>query len=373
MKPVESCFFYGPLIAVLAMCLPCQAEDQTPARKPAETVVWYDVSTLPLEGQGWTDTASRYDRLPARAEAMVRPAVWSLAQNSAGLSVRFITDATKIRARWTLRSDRIAMSHMAATGVSGVDLYVRSEGKWHFLAVGRPAQFPVNDVLLTQGLVPGEKEFRLSFPLYNGVEKVEIGIPPSATFRAPDPLPKQKPIVFYGTSITQGGCASRPGMSYPAILGRRMEMPVINLGFSGNGKSEPEMATLLAELDPALYVIDCLPNLETAQAVERLPGFIATLRAAHPQTPILLVENFIYTNSPFVAERDAKQRTSTEFLQEFHARLKADGDQHLFIVSAENLIGTDGEATVDALHPTDAGFLRMADVLEPAIRQALTH
>lgn len=338
---------------------------------PTGDLRWYDAAQLHLEGQVWSDVAARYDRLPARAEKLVRPAVWGLAQNSSGLSVRFITDAQKISARWVLRNKRISMPHMAATGVSGLDLYIRDAGTWRFLAVGKPTAFPVNQSVLIQGLAAGEKEFRLYLPLYNGIDRLEIGLPPGATFHQTEPVPEVRPIVFYGTSITQGGCASRPGMAYPAILGRRLEVPTLNLGFSGNGKCEPEIAALLAEIDAAAFVIDSLPNLETAEAVERLPVFIAKLRSSRPKTPIILVENLKYTNSRYVAARELKEKSSNEFLRQIHRRLHDAGDQQIFLVSADELIGEDGEATVDALHPTDVGFLRMADALAPVIHHAL--
>src|SRR5262249_47654418 len=157
--------------------------------------------------------------------------------------------------------------HMPATGVSGLDLYVKTEaGKWHWLAIGRPSK-QSNHVSLVSGLPAGKHEYLLYLPLYNRVSSVEIGLAKDQKLEKAEPRPaeRQKPIVFWGTSITQGGCASRPGMVHTAILGRRLDRPVINLGFSGNGKMEPEMADLLAELDPAVYVLDCLPNLTAAE------------------------------------------------------------------------------------------------------------
>ena len=223
-------------------------------------------------------------------------------RHSTGLSVRFITDATAIRARWTLRNDRLEMNHMPATGVSGLDLYVKDNSHWRFLAVARPSRFPVNEVALVGGLTDTEREFRLYFPLYNGVTKVEIGVPDGATLTAAPPLaPAKKPIVFYGTSITQGGCASRPGWHTPPSCMRKLDCPIINLGFSGNGKTEPELAELLSELDASVFVMDSLPNLETEEAVRRVPSFIARLRSAHPSTPIALVENVVYTDAHSVA------------------------------------------------------------------------
>lgn len=336
-----------------------------------DNLEWHDASSLHLEGQAWSETASRYDRLPAKAETQVRPAVWGLAQNSAGLSVRFATNAPKISARWVLRNQRIALPHMPATGASGLDLYVQKEGAWRFLAVGKPTAFPLNQSVLVQGLTADEKEYRLYFPLYNGVDKLEIGLPEGSTFQPRDPVREVRPVVFYGTSITQGGCASRPGMAYPAILSRRLEIAAVNLGFSGNGKCEPEIAALLAEIDAAAYVLDCLPNLETAEAVKRLPVFFDRIRSSRPRTPVILVENLKYTNSPFVAERAIKEQSSNEFLRQLYSRLRAAGDERVFLVRSDELIGDDGEATVDALHPTDLGFVRMADVLEPVIRAAL--
>lgn len=354
----------GLLGFVLCLAEVCTADEADPG------VRWIDVATLSFEGRGWTDTETPYDRLPARAKGSVRPEVWALAQNSAGLGVRFRTDARRISIRWTLRSPKLEMPHMAATGVSGVDLYLLDQARWRFLAGGRPTTFPTNQAVMADGLVAGQKEFCLYLPLYNGVEKVEIGIPKDADLQS-TAMPPERAVVFYGTSITQGGCASRPGMAYPAILGRRLNRPTVNLGFSGNGKCEIEIAELLAELRPAAFVLDPLPNLETAQAVERLPKLIAKIRATRPLTPIVLVENVIYTNSPYVAQRDAKWRTSNEFLRTHYETLKAQGDQHLFLVPAADLLGDDGEATVDTVHPTDLGFLRMADTIEPILKQAL--
>src|SRR5205085_2015483 len=143
----------------------------------------------------------------------------------------------------------------------------------------------------------GQREFLLYLPLYNGVSSVEIGIAKGSTLAKGPARPpeRQKPIVFYGTSITQGGCASRPGMVHTAILGRRLDRPVINLGFSGSGRMEPAMATLLAELDPAVYVLDCLPNMSAAEVAERMEPFVRTLRKAHPRTPIVMAEDRLYT------------------------------------------------------------------------------
>jgi hypothetical protein len=340
---------------------------------PGSAVLWYDLPLLGVEGKGWADTKAPYDRLPARAEGVVRGPVWSLSRHSAGLCARFVTDATSIHARWTLTSDNLAMPHMPATGVSGLDLYVRSEqGRWQWLANGRPMQ-KSNTAQLVSGLAPGKREFLLYLPLYNGVSSVQIGIPKSSTLaKGPTrPTERQKPIVFYGTSITQGGCASRPGMVHTAILGRKLERPVINLGFSGNGTMDLEVAKLLGELDAAVYVLDCLPNMTAQQVAERAEPFLRTLLKARPKTPILLVEDRTYANASELAALRNQQSASRAALKQVYDKFIADKAGGVHYLAGDKLLGDDGEATVDNSHPTDLGFLRQADAFLPALSPLL--
>jgi lysophospholipase L1-like esterase len=364
---------YLVAISIALLCISNIALGQrlTP-QKTEDGTNWYDVLRLGLDGKGWTNTKQPFDRLPANAEGIVREPVWKLSQDSAGLSVRFVTNATKISARWTLRRNNLALPHMPATGVSGVDLYVKYGGKWHWLGVGRPDKLPTYSQTLVSNLPSGEREYLLYLPLYNGVEAVELGLPPEASLRmAPARSPRQKPIVFYGTSIVQGGVASRPGMAYPAILGRRLDYPIVNLGFSGNGKMEPEIAKLLAELDPKIYVIDALPNLEPADVKERTEQFVKIIRATHPTTPIVLVENIIYQDGILEEIKRKKYSEKNVALRLAHADLQKQRVRELYYVPADKLLGFDGEATVDGTHPNDLGFARMADTLEPMLLKIL--
>jgi lysophospholipase L1-like esterase len=150
-----------------------------------------------------------------------------------------------------------------------------------------------------------------------------------------------------------------------------LDWPTINLGFSGNALSEPEVAQLLVELDPVVYVYDSLPNLSLTFVKERTEPFLRTLRKAHPNTPIVLVENVIYTNSEVLPSRGVSAREKNAVLKSIFDKLKAEGDKKLYYVPADNLLGTDGEGTVDGTHPTDLGFLRMAETIAPAIRPLL--
>lgn len=157
--------------------------------------------------------------------------------------MRFVTDATTIRASWTLRRDKFSLHNMAATGVSGVDLYVRELGgentAWRFLAVGIPKLVTENDVEVVARLKPGKREYRLHLPLYNDVSRVEIAVPQAASIEAPPTEKPKLPVVFYGTSIVQGAVASRPGMSYPAQVARALSVDALNMGFSGACQIEP--------------------------------------------------------------------------------------------------------------------------------------
>ena len=347
------------------------AEPLDPAKaKPDEKgqILWYSLQDVGVEGRGWTDTKAFFNRLPAKAEGVAPKSVWGLSQHSAGLCARFTTDAPQIQARWTLTSKRLEMVHMTAIGVSGLDLYALDNGKWKWLAVGRPTAIS-NTVTLVSDLPAGSRDYCLYLPLYNGVTSVEIGIPKGSTLTPlPRPADHQKPVVFYGTSITQGGCASRPGMVHTAILGRWLDCPVINLGFSGSGRMEPEMGDLIAELDPAVFVLDCLPNMDAKLVTERVVPFVHKLRKAHPQTPIVLVEDRNYTSGFLRASQRTRNEQNHAALRKAYEGLLAEGVGGLSYLPADKLLGDDGEGTVDSSHPTDLGFYRQAKAMLPVLQ-----
>lgn len=341
--------------------------------KEEKNVVYYDALTIGIEGKAFDDTAAPYDRLPGRAEGTVRQPVWKLSRDSAGMAVRFLADAPAIHARWTLTKDSLAMPHMPATGVSGLDLYVRTDqGKWHWLAIGKPSAKTTTAMLVSK--VPaGRREYLLYLPLYNGVSSLEIGIPKGSTLFKPDPRPTEraKPIVFYGTSITHGACASRPGMCHPAILGRMFDREVINLGFSGNGTMDDSIGALLAELDVAVYVIDCLPNMDATAVAAKAEPLVRALRKAKPQTPIVLVEDRTYGDAFLIESKAKRSEASRSELRKVYQKLTSEGMTGLSYLPGEKLLGDDGEDTVDSSHPNDLGFMRQAEAMRPVIDAAL--
>ena len=337
----------------------------------AAALAWHDVTTWGVEGREWTERprVRWFDRFPAEAQKTVTDKVWNLSRDSTGMVVRFRTDAPSIHVHYKLMKVQLGMPHMPATGVSGVDLYARNtKGEWRWVGVTRPDTQEVK-VEIIKDLAPGLREYAAYLPLYNGVESMSIGVPAGAAFEGLAPRPR--PIVFYGTSITHGACASRPGMVHPAILGRRFDLPVVNLGFSGNGRMDAAVGAFLVDIDAAVYVIDCLPNMGPGGVTERTAPLVRQIRKSRPHTPIVLVEDRRYTND-WITPGKAK------FHDENHAALRAayegllqEGVKGLFYIEGDRLYGDDTEGATDASHANDLGFMRQADVMEPVLRAAL--
>ncbi|GAB3960835.1 SGNH/GDSL hydrolase family protein [Spirosoma harenae] len=354
------------------------------AQQPAEYVWWNPTQAdfSVIEGQGWSgkDIQNPYDRLPARAEKAVRSPVWNLSHNAAGLMIRFRASTDQVVVRYAVGGKQTALPHMPATGVSGVDLYAgNSDGDWLWCA----GKYSFGDTIQYQfmNLEPNDpyhkkgREYRLYLPLYNSVKWLEIGVPKTVTL-TPLPIRADKPIVVYGTSIAQGACASRPGMAWPAILGRKLDRPVINLGFSGNGRMEKEVVDLLPEIDAKLFVLDCLPNLVATVGIKpdtikaRIIQSVKTLRQRRPSTPILLVEHAGYTEGAINPTRRQLYTDVNELMQQAFTQLKSEGIQQLDLLT-KSAINLDIDAMVDGTHPTDLGMQQYADAYERIIRPIL--
>jgi lysophospholipase L1-like esterase len=365
--------FTYKLICTIAAATMLFANQSHSAPGTNDATAWSDIRQFGVEGRGWNDTKDFYDRLPARAEGVVRKPVWDLSRNSAGIYVRFVSDATSFRARWALTDPWLYQPNATAICVSGLDLYVKTGKGWHWLAVGIP-QRQTNDVELVKDLIPGKREYMLYLPLYNGTKFVELGIPTNSLIEKAPPWGPgvRKPMVFYGTSILQGLSASRPGMVHSAILGRKFNWPTINLGFSGNGKMEPEMADLLAELDPSIYIIDCLPNMVADEITARAEPLVHKLRAAHPDVPIVLVEDRTLQGAFLTqGQMEYYHLKDRAALKAAYNRLIKAGDKNLYYIPGEHLFGDDGEGSVDGSHPTDLGFTRQAEIFAKVIEPLL--
>lgn len=340
---------------------------------------WYDPmkeNVNVIQNQGWTNEIGKtYQRLPGRAEKIARKPVWDLSGNSAGLAIHFYSNAEKIEIRYGVTGSH-AMNHMPATGKSGVDLYaIDSDGKWRMATdrfnFGDTITYTFNNLSQSRYHKHGF-EYRLFLPLYNSVKWMEIGVPDSAEFKF-IPVLKEKPIVVYGTSIAQGGCASRPGMAWTNILSRKLDYPVINLAFSGNGPLEKELVDLIDEIDASLYIFDCLPNMGTLsseEVVNRTVYGVKKLREKH-KAPILIVDHIGYRNDETnKSTKEAADRMNTASRQAFDSLVQS-GIKNIYHLHKDSINFPD-DGCVDNIHPNDLGMQVYADAYEKIIRNILS-
>ena len=237
-------------------------------------LVYHDASKFPLLGKATEATGARYERLPDSLKNISRAPLWNLSRNSAGMAIRFRSNSTTIAAKWETLIN-FHMNHMTDTGAKGLDLYcLQKNGEWRFVNSARP-NGKTNQATIIANMQPEEREYMLYLPLYDGLVSLSIGIDSLATIDQPliDYPIRQKPVVFYGTSILQGGCASRPGMAHTNIISRRLNRECINLGFSGNAFLDLEVAKVIAEVDASVFVLDFVPNASVEQMKERMETF----------------------------------------------------------------------------------------------------
>ena len=328
---------------------------------------------FPLFGKISDETETRYERLPAHLRGVSREPVWNLGKNTAGLFIRFASNSSTIGLNWTVLNN-FRMNHMTDTGIRGFDLYAFEDGRWWFVNSARPRSGFENEAVIIRNMTNEMREFKLYFPLYDGITALQIGIDSAAIITPPQEnhhFTSRLPIIYYGTSLTQGGCASRPGMVHTSILSRWLDTEIINLGFSGNGQLDFEIAEIIAEREASLIVIDCIPNCTRQQVLDRLEKFIDIIRARQPDVTILLVEQFIFTHARFDRNSYRALREKNEAVHKVFNRIVERGDRNIFLIPADQIKGLDGEATVDGVHFTDLGFMRFAEFLYPIIRQHL--
>ncbi|CAG7649171.1 hypothetical protein PAESOLCIP111_05808 [Paenibacillus solanacearum] len=349
-------------------------------RLAAETdtaLVWKSPMEEPfrLTGFPWLGTDGVYRRLPVSPSHSLRPAVDTLANCTAGGQIQFRTDSATVVLQAELAGPA-NMYHMPSTGQCGFDCYIGSFGEQAFVGTTRmkPTETKVEYPLFELKGIPRKmRTVTIHFPLYQGVKRVQIGLDAEAALEAPAPYTDDRRVIFYGTSITQGGCASRPGMAFTNILSRRFHREFINLGFSGNGRGEPELAHLIAQIErPALLALDYAANVSTEQYIATLPEFIRIYRSVHPDTPILVVSKIPYAQEPLNAAMRERRIIGRDFARQLVDTLQADGDRNIAFQNGDELLGEDPEeCTVDGSHPNDLGFRRMADGFTPILRKLL--
>jgi hypothetical protein len=262
---------------------------------------------------------------------------------------------------------------MTDTGTKGLDLYALVDGEWRHVCSAQP-QGKKSEREIISNMDPVEREYMLYLSLYDGVMSLEIGVDEGAFIGHPavDRPSREKPVVMYGTSILQGGCANRPGMAHTNIIGRRLDREVINLGFSGNALLDIEIAELMASVaDPGLYVLDYVPNA-SAEAIDKVgEDFFRIIRNAHPDVPVIFIEDVIFPTTQFDNRLLEEVTTKNAAQKRLYDRLKKSGEKKIYYISAKGMIGDDGEATVDGIHFTDLGAMRYVDHVLPVMKKAL--
>lgn len=348
---------------------------QKETKDPYKDIKYFEASSFEIKGKYHQE--NNFNRLPAKYEKIVRPVVWSLSKHSAGISIRFSTNSPVISAKWILINNSNP-ANMSKIGSCGLDLYCLENGNWQYVNSAIPTGLK-NESLFISDMDTTLKTFLINLPLYDGVEDIKIGINNKYIISTPLKNIDQliKPIVFYGTSITQGGSASRPGMAYPAIISRKLKVETINLGFSGNGRFEESLGRVLCDIDASLFVIDCTPNSAPDTIKKNALKLIMQIRKCKPDTPILLVESIIREYSYFQNTDESVfgglmyiKAQNKELRTSYSTAVKS-GIKNLFYLESNDLIGSDHEGTVDGTHLSDLGQYRIAEKIGSEIIEIL--
>ena len=328
---------------------------------------YYDIPSSASTGLINSELFRKYpfQRFPQKYKDKVRKEVWDLSENSAGISIFFKTNSNDITFKWSVKND-FKMNHMTAVGIKGLDIYENLDNKWNYFSSGLP-KTPDNKHSLHFKNKNIDREFCLYLPLYDTITKLSIGINSDSHLKYF--TNDKQPIVFYGTSITQGGCASRPGLAHTNIISRNSGYPCINLGFSGNGHLETNIGKILSTIHAKCYIIDCLPNVDNSQIKSNLIPLIKSIRSnnkAH-KTPIIFVEQPLLHDN--YIDEDVFEKNN--ILKMEIDKCNELGIKEIYLIDQENCIGYDNEGTVDGIHYNDIGFSRFAKHLLKNIEQFL--
>ncbi len=343
---------------------------------------YVDARDLRVINKGWDNTLRPYTRIPAYLKDSVRPDLWERSQCSSGIAVRFATNSKRIGVKYELLWDT-HLIHMADTGLKGTDLYIfEGDSVWRHVNTNRP--YVKKDSLgnKTKNVestyvsnLDGEMhEYVVYFPLYDGVNELFIKVDSAAVITPgrKDLIDGGKRIVAYGTSILQGGCASRTGMAATNIIGRELNCEVVNIGISGEGKMDSCMARAMAQIpDVDVFLIDPVPNCTEMMCDTLTYGFINILRTARPEVPIVMLEGPLYPYYRYDSFFNKYLPAKNAAFRRNYDKLKAENPKNLYYVTSDGLDGVEDDGTVDGIHLTDLGFRHYADKMIPILRPLL--
>lgn len=346
-----------------------------------KNLIWIDptkTSVISVYGFNWFNEDKRYHRFRKESDDIIKElngSVDVLANNSSGGAIAFYTNSKILKIKVKL-SYMFHMGHMAYTGQAGFDLYRGKNFKDLKFYRSSNFDFSKNEYEFTFfDLVEKQNDCLclLNFPLYASVEELLIGIEEDANIKPELKLyPNNGKIVFYGTSITQGGCASRPGMSYTNIISRHLGYECLNYGFSGNGKGHPEVASILSGIDQVkAFVINYEANVTFEDLKITLPGFIDRIRKRYIDVPIILVSKIIFYTEIHDKNEEKAEKAIRDYQKNF-VKNRFKEDKNIFYLDGKKLLANDAhEKTVDGIHPNDYGFASIAKVIEPILKKKI--
>jgi hypothetical protein len=333
---------------------------------------------LRIINKGWDNTLRPYTRIPAYLQDSVRPELWERSQCSSGIGVRFATNSKRIGVHYQLLWDT-HLIHMADTGLKGTDLYtLEGDSVWRHVNTNRPyvnnKEERIVDATYVSRLDGEMHEYMIYFPLYDGVNELWVKVDSGAVITPgrPDLIDPHRRIVAYGTSILQGGCASRTGMCGTNIIGRELNAEVVNIGISGEGKMDFCMARAMNEIkDVDMYLLDPVPNCTEAMCDSLTYDFVKIIADAHPDVPIVMLAGPMYPYSRYDSMFYNYLPAKNNAFRRNYQRLVDDGYKNIYFIESDGLDGLEDDGTVDGIHLTDLGFRHYADFLLPHLRKIL--
>lgn len=327
-------------------------------------------------GLNWFNEDKRYVRFPKSSDEMIKNLVeglYYLVEQPSGCMLAFYSDTSSLKIKVKL-GHTFNMAHMAFTGQGGCDLYIGT--KREDLTFFRTSSYNITqkeyEFTYFSNWKKQQRLFLINLPLYAAVEDLEVGIDDDATISPSNQLFNKGRVVCYGTSITQGGCASRPGMSYTNALSRRMGYEFLNFGFSGNGRGQPEVAELLSSIENvSMFILDYEANATLTMLQNTLDNFINIIRARYKTVPIIVLSKIrmsVETHLEDSKKAENKSRMFQKKIVEEHQQY----DNNIYFYDGHKLLGHyTTEATVDGCHPTDLGFMLITEKLEKYLKKLL--
>lgn len=335
----------------------------------AQQVRYVDATSLTIIGQALA-TDKPYNRIDI-AKYDIPKECHGMCGYSTGVAVVFSTNSTKIDAKWTT-TKRMPSINMSAITQKGLDLYIYRDGRWVWAGCGRPASGAkdIHSGNIISKMTDEEKLCLIYLPIFDEVKQLEIGVEEDATIKAVE-NPFRHKVVVHGSSITHGASSSRAGMTYPALLARRTGLDMVNLGFSGQATLQPEFAEFLAQVEDAdAFLFDTFSNPRPEMIEERFDKFVDIIREKHPTTPLIFTQTIRRDTRNFntsTEEWEARKQAAAERV----VRERMKRDKHIYFLDSEGWLGDDNVALSDGTHPTDLGFMRMVEKMEPRLKKIL--